>query len=98
MEAAELWITAVNRVATTRPSNGLRSPARIAENSGISASGLTASLITTMPYISTVKPTSTVPMLFFLSFLHTIIITTPMMAKMGEKFSGFSIFSHTFPL
>ena len=51
-----------------------------------------------MPYISTVKPTSTVPMLFFLSFLHTIIITTPMMAKMGEKFSGFSIFSHTFPL
>ena len=97
-EAAELWMMAVNRVATTRPSRGFCSPARIAVNSGICASGLTASLITTMPYMSMVKPTSTVPMLFCLSFLPTIIITTPMMARMGEKFSGFSIFSHILPL
>ena len=91
-------MTAVNTVATTTPSSGLRSPARTAENSGISARGLTASLMTTIPYIRMVKPTSTVPMLFFLSLLQTIIMTTPMMARMGEKFSGLSIFSQTLPL
>ena len=60
-------------------------------NSGISASGDTAPLMSCIPYISTAKPAMMIPTSLRFSFLLPIIIITPISAMTGEKFSGFNI-------
>ena len=57
----------------------------------MSANGRTAVDMKFIPIISTAKPTKMLPMDLLRSFLHSIVINTPMTARMGEKFSGFSI-------
>ena len=73
------------------PSRGLENCTSRLSNSGISARGLTAPDIISMPYISTAKPTSTVPTVFFRSFLDSMSIKMPAKASRGEKFLGLSI-------
>ena len=60
-------------------------------NSGISASGDTAPLMSCIPYMSTAKPAMMIPTSLRFSFLLPIIIITPISAMTGEKFSGFNI-------
>ena len=60
-------------------------------NSGISARGLTASLITSIPNIRMAKPTKMVPSVFFLSLLDSMMKPMPIKARMGEKLMGLSI-------
>ena len=69
---------------------GLFSWTRRPSSSGISASGLMAAAISSMPYIRMAKPTKAVPTLLRLSRLENMIIRMPMKARMGEKFLGFS--------
>ena len=64
----------------------------ICVNSGTSASGFTAELIASIPYIRIAKPTSIFPMSCFFSFLQSIIIITPIIARIGENDIGFNMF------
>ena len=61
-------------------------------NSGISASGLTASLIVSIPNIRMAKPTRMLPTSRFFPSLHSIIRIIPITAMTGEKLSGLSSF------
>ena len=56
-EAAEDWMMPVKIAPTITPRNGLVKAVRMEVNSGISAKGLTASFIISMPVISRAKPT-----------------------------------------
>ena len=58
-------------------------------NSGISASGFTASDMVSIPNISTAKPIMIVAISLCFSFLLVIKIATPAMASTGEKEDGF---------
>ena len=97
-EADEDWITAVSTRPASMPSTGLRNISRVFVNSGTSASGLTAALIISMPVISTVKPTSTVPMLCFLSFLVKRMKLTPTIASTGVNDEGLHSCTSRLPL
>ena len=68
------------------------------ENSGISARGLTASFISSMPYIKMEKPTMIRPMSRRRCFLEPMIRIMPISASSGEKFSGLSILTKMFSL
>ena len=56
-----------------------------------SARGDTDSDIRVIPVINIANPMSILPISFFLCFLHTIIIITPISATIGEKDVGLSI-------
>ena len=58
---------------------------------GISVRGAMASFISSMPNIKIAKPQRMEPVSFFFSLLAAISRITPMRAKIGEKFSGFSM-------
>ena len=88
-EAAELWIIPVTSAPINTPISGFLNAVRTCANSGISASGATASLISFMPYINIAKPIKIEPILFFFCFLLVIIRRIPINAKISEKFSGF---------
>ena len=94
-EAEELWMMAVTTVPTARPTRGWLNLVMSWAKAGESARGLMASLIRSMPKMRTAKPTRTAPTLRFLSFLQAMVMMTPTMAKMREKFLGFSICIHT---
>ena len=64
-------------------------------NSGISARGLMASFIISMPVISTAKPTRMVPAPLVRLFLADMVMMMPASAATGEKTSGLSSFSQT---
>ena len=59
-------------------------------NSGMSANGLTAFFISSMPYISTAKPTRIPPISRRRVCLDAMISTIPTSAMSGEKDSGLS--------
>ena len=82
-------MTPVNTAPVRTPIRGLLNVVRILVNSGISASGETAPLISCIPYISTANPAIMTPASFFFSLLAPIIMITPISATIGEKFSGF---------
>ena len=89
-EAAEDWITPVNTAPTITPRKGLVKAVRMAENSGMSARGLTAFFISSIPVMSTANPTMMEPALRTRFFLEAMVMTTPASATTGEKTSGFS--------
>ncbi|MPN60027.1 hypothetical protein SDC9_207750 [bioreactor metagenome] len=88
----------VNTAPTSTPSRGLLNAVRMLANSGISCSGLTACFISSIPYIKMAKPMRIRPMSRRFCFLEAIMSKMPISATNGEKFSGFSSFTHTFPL
>ena len=88
----------MNAAPTTTPRRGLVNAVRIAENSGISARGASASFIISMPYIRTAKPTIIEPALRLRSLLAAIISKIPINATTGEKDSGLSILIKIFSL
>ena len=90
-DAADDWMTPVNTAPTSTPRNGLLNVVSSPVNSGISASGDTAPLMSCIPYMSTAKPAMMIPTSLCFSFLLPIIIITPISAMTGEKFSGFNI-------
>ena len=83
---------------TSTPRRGLVKAVRMAENWGMSARGLTASDMSSMPYISTAKPTMMEPALRRRSLLETMMRRMPTKATTGEKDSGFRSLSHTVSL
>ena len=91
-------MAAVNSVPMSTPTMGFLKWISSCPNSGISASGLTASLMTSIPNIRMAKPTKMVPRVFFLSFLDSMIKPIPMKARMGEKLMGLSICSQKLEL
>ena len=62
-------------------------------NAGTFLSPATASVMVSMPNISTAKPKRIPPTSFFLSLLANIYRITPITAKTGEKDDGFKRFS-----
>ena len=58
-------------------------------NAGISAKGFTAADMVSMPNIRTEKPSSVVPMFFFLSVFANSRRTTPIAERIGTKPEGF---------
>ncbi len=64
----------------------------------MSCNGLTASFISSIPYINTAKPMKMRPMSRRFCFLEAIMSKIPISATNGEKLSGFRSFTHTFPL
>ena len=94
-EAAEDWMIPVNTAPTTTPRKGLVKAVRMEANSGMSARGLTAFFIRSMPVISTAKPTMMDPALRGRLRLADMVRMTPARATTGEKTSGLSSFSHT---
>ena len=93
IEPAELWIMPVKAAPTKTPSTGFSKAVRVFWNSGELARGSTDSDIRVMPVISTANPTKIRPMSFFFAFLQAMIMIMPIRAMIGEKDSGFSIFS-----
>ena len=87
-DADELWIAAVNTVPAATPSTGFENMVSMLTNSGTSFSGSTAELIISIPYISTAKPISIMPMLYFFSLFMNIMKTMATAASMGEKDIG----------
>ena len=84
-EAAELWMMPVKAAPTTTPRTGFRKAVSRLANSGISARGLTESLIRVMPYMSTAKPTQMLPMSFFLVDFAIMMRMIPTRATKGEN-------------
>ena len=93
-EAEEDCSTAVSNVPASTPRKGLVNLVRSPVNSGTSAKGFTALLMVSMPDIRMANPTITTPMLLDLSLckavlpLDTLISTTPVIARTGEKEDG----------
>ena len=90
--AAELCTIPVSTMPTARPKRGLLNISIISPKPSISASGLTESLISFMPNISTEKPMRQEPMSFVLLFLASIISSMPASASSGENAEGLSSF------
>ena len=90
-EADELWIAAVKTAPAATPRTGLLNIVRTLMNSGTSASGFTAELIISIPYINTAKPIKINPMSYFFSLFINIIKTIATAARIGENDIGFSI-------
>ena len=88
MAAAELWIISVQAIPTSTPIKGLVTLNIILLKAGTFSSGATALLIISIPIIMTEKPTTIVPMDFFLSLLANIRKTTPPIARKGVKEEG----------
>ena len=88
-EAAEDWMMPVKAAPTRTPSRGLVKAVIRSVNSGISASGATAPLISSMPYMRMEKPIITRPTSRRRCFLEPIISRMPASASRGEKFLGF---------
>ena len=91
-------MTPVNTAPTSTPSRGLLKAVRRLENSGMSARGLTAFFISSMPYIKMAKPTMMRPMSRRFCFLEPMIRMMPIRAMTGEKFSGFRRLTKTLSL
>ena len=72
------------------PRMGLLKRVIMLTNSGMSASGFTALDMMCMPYMSTAKPQSTPPRIFFFCFLENIAMITPMTARTGTNDVGLS--------
>ena len=89
MEAAELWMSAVKSVPARMPKAGLLKSVRMLVNWLLFASGETASLMSSMPYIKTAKPSSASPVFCFFEVLHARSMTAPMSARTGVKDVGF---------
>ena len=90
-DAEDDWITAVRSAPARTPSNGLENLSNRFVNSGTSASGFTAELIMSMPYIRMAKPMKIVPTSFFFESLINRINMTPMIARIGENEVGLNI-------
>ena len=97
-EAADDWIIPVNTAPTNTPSRGFSKAVSSPANWGISARGLTAPLISSMPYIKMAKPIMMRPTSRRRWRLEPMISRIPARAIRGEKFSGFSRFTKTFSL
>ena len=89
IEAEELCTAAVTNIPTRTPIIGFEKSTNRFVNASTSASGLTASLIVSIPNINTAKPKRLAPMLRLLSRLLASRSTTPMRASMGVKLVGF---------
>ena len=89
IEAEELCTAAVTNIPTRTPIIGFEKSTNRFVNASTSASGLTASLIVSIPNINTAKPKRLAPMLRLLSRLLASRSTTPMRASMGAKLVGF---------
>ena len=88
-EAAEDWMMPVKAAPTSTPSRGLVKAVIRSVNSGISANGATAPLISSMPYMRMEKPIITRPTSRRRCFLEPMISRMPARASRGEKFLGF---------
>ena len=93
-EAAEDWMTPVNSAPTATPRKGLVKAVRMEENSGISARGLMAFFISSIPVIRMANPTMMDPAPLVRVFLADMVMITPARAITGENTSGLSSFSH----
>ena len=82
---------AVSTAPANTPRNGLWNIVKIFVNSGTSASGSTAPLMLSIPYINTANPSKISPISFFLSLFFDIQSIIPIIARIGEKEDGFNI-------
>ena len=80
---------AVSTAPANTPRNGLWNIVKIFVNSGTSASGSTAPLMLSIPYINTANPSKISPISFFLSLFFDIQSMIPIIARIGEKEDGF---------
>ena len=90
-EAEELWMAAVKIAPAATPSTGLLNMVSTFTNSGTSASGLTAELMISMPYMRTANPMRISPISYFFSLFMNIMKTIATAARIGENAIGFSI-------
>ena len=90
-DAEEDWIIPVTTAPARTPKTGFWNMVRMLVKAALSDSGATMADMTSMPYMSTAKPRSTVAMSRFLSLLEPMMITMPMTARMGEKLAGLQI-------
>ena len=87
-DAAEDWMIPVKAAPTSTPRKGLVKAVIRPENPGISASGATAPLMSSMPYIRMEKPIMTRPTSRRRCFFEPMISRMPASASKGEKFLG----------
>ena len=90
-DAAEDWMMPVKAAPTSTPRKGLVKAVIRPENPGISASGATAPLMSSMPYIRMEKPIMTRPTSRRRCFFEPMISRMPASASKGEKFLGLSL-------
>ena len=84
-------MTPVNSAPIATLTTGFLKAVRRSVKPGRSASGLTAFFISSMPYISTAKPTRIVPISCRFLFFEIISMIMPARATNGAKCSGLSI-------
>ena len=88
-DAAELWMIPVTMAPRRIPAKGFWNMTKISLKTGMSASGLTESLMKVIPVIRMEKPTRIEPASFFFPSLEERISTMPTNAMIGAKDSGF---------
>ena len=89
---------AVNTAPKRTPKRGLEKAVRRLVKAGISATGFTAPLISSMPYIKMAKPISTRPTSRRRCFLEAIMSMMPIKASRGEKLAGLRSLTNTLSL
>ena len=82
------WRIAVSTAPARTPRMGLENIVIMLQNCSFPSSTLAPSDIISIPNISVAKPSIIMPIVFFLSDLQNISITTPTRASIGVKVEG----------